>query len=879
MRLRLLRLLCLAGALAGLLGVWEQPAGATSSASLAARLELIDAPLRLRAGETGRAVLEVTNLGAAPWPANGPIRLAYHLRDDSGAMVMFDGDRTLFASEVPPGGVIRVCARLRVPAEAGRLTVEWDLVHEGVTWLSQLDPAAVAKGEVDVITAASSLSLRDRAAIAWWVFLTVAHGALCIFWARGLRRLDPSITADERWFVATVVWLGTWTMVVHVTAVASGLSLASATVGFVAVHGILRWWGRPGRSVEVAVDRGGAGDRWLELLGLGALLAICIQWVAGDVMDGGISGTDAAHYHVPHAINLALRASPFDPPATGHLYPMGASALAAWFILPLGSGQLVDSATLPYFLMLAASLCWLFRQVTGLNGLAVVPWFLLAALAMPVLRLSVPLSADLPFAAVFVAWLTYLVAMLDGRPWRWLSIVVAGMLSGLLLGTKTVALPVLAAFLALLTLGRVIRRLIAPTTGAALGARLTLPALALGIALGISAGGVWQVRNWWNYGSPAAPVGLTVLGHSIFPGDPPDAMRYYWSVAGDIRESGAVRVWRTARRHMGNWAGPWLTYVPWLLPLVLADALIARRLRRTPASVPRLLAVSIGTLLGVGLTWLLVGAPWTSLTWTEGRALRYVLPMLLLGWFVVLLAIFPLSLPWYRNAGLRLAGTSIVALGAAGIAWGALRPPEQDAGRHLLLLAPWAPVVGLVLSAMWATGRVAIRASVRRAAAAGVAATILATGVGTTVLASRAASHAFERAAGVAMPRPCLAPPPASDHEAAARLIAQHHRRLPHDDGRRRVYVAARFDWPLALQERVYDTLVYEVRLSRLDDPVLGRARPGTGDGDYLVSTVSDTPLLTALAAEGELVDLGTAGAYRVWYIPRRPRPQATLAP
>jgi len=220
-----------------------------------------------------------------------------------------------------------------------------------------------------------------------------------------------------------------------------------------------------------------------------------------------------------------------------------------------------------------------------------------------------------------------------------------------------------------------------------------------------------------------------------------------------------------------------------------------------------------------------------------------------------------------------LAGTALVALTSTGIAWVAVRPPEQDAGRHLLLLGPWAPVVGLMLTAAWVAARATIGASAARAAAASAAVTVLVTGAGVTVLTSHAATISVDAAAAPVMAQPCRAPAAASDHEAAARLIAAHERRLPRDGARRRVYVAARFDAPLALQGRTYDALVYDVRLTRLDDRMLRRVPPGSGTRDYVVSPASeDNPqFLAALAAEGELIDLGTAGSYRVWYVPPRP--------
>ena len=68
-----------------------------------------------------------------------------------------------------------------------------------------------------------------------------------------------------------------------------------------------------------------------------------------------VSGSDAAHYHVPHAVNLALGTSPFDLLPTPHLYPMGTS-LGAWFILPFSDPLLIDVTMLACAALLAASL-------------------------------------------------------------------------------------------------------------------------------------------------------------------------------------------------------------------------------------------------------------------------------------------------------------------------------------------------------------------------------------------------------------------------------------------------------------------------------------------------------------------------------------------
>ena len=45
--------------------------------------------------------------------------------------------------------------------------------------------------------------------------------------------------------------------------------------------------------------------------------------------------------------------------------------------------------------------------------------------------------------------------------------------------------------------------------------------------------------------------------------------------------------------------------------------------------------------VAVVFLWLLVQAPWTSLEWTDGLALRYALPILVGAAFVAYLGLFP----------------------------------------------------------------------------------------------------------------------------------------------------------------------------------------------------------------------------------------------
>jgi hypothetical protein len=843
----------------------------THAQGLAARVAVVDAPRALGVGVTASAVVEVTNAGDDTWPAGGPIRLAYHLRDASGRMLTFDGERTVLPHDAAPGRTVRLCARLTAPHTDGPVVVEWDLVHEGVAWLSEVHPRATASHDLTVFAPGAPPAAGARGLAIAWLFITVAHAASCVAWGVRRRRARPSMTIDEAAFTTLAVWLGSLSAALHLAAATVGLSLIGVGAGLLAAHVLLRRLAMadPHGSPDdaVAPDAGG----WLDLAGLAVLLVIVAGWIAGDVRSAAIGGTDAAHYHVPHAVNLALGGRLFDPPATGHLYPMGTSVLAAWLIVPTGTGLLVDSATLPWFLLLASALGWLFRQMTGVSGLSVVPWFMLGLLTLPIVRISAPMSADLPYAAAFVALLAHGVAV--ARTARSTDAVLLGaLLTGLLLGTKTTGVPAAALLLGLIVGGLAARR---PTTrDRPASPRRILVATAMAAGIAVAAGGIWQVRNWWNYGSPIAPMGVRVLGTSIVPGQPYDEMRLHLSVLRDLRDHGATRTWRTARRHLRAWAGPWLTIVGWLLPLVLVDALLARRRGAAPdLARTRLIFLALATVSSAVLTFLLAGAPWTSLVWTNGLSLRYVLPAIVLGAFLLPLAAFPAVLPWYRAPRARAAGTLIVAAAAIAAVVMVDPPPEQDFGRHLLAVTPWSTASGLALAALLAA-LVRWRPPPRAAIAAAVVATIAIAGAAGSGLAARAADRVRAAAAGRGMPAPCPGgQPERAPERAVAALVDRHARFRAQPHARRRVFVAARFDMPLALQGPAFDTLVYDARDPELVEARLSGGGPGAGPADYVVASIAEletergTPIVRRLGARARLVPLGDAGPFRVWHI------------
>ena len=97
--------------------------------------------IRARPGEVLTVPIAVTNSGERIWSAGGEhfFALAYHLYDEYGESVTFDGERTPLPSAVAPGESITLAGWIRAPQEPGNYRVEWDMVQEAVNWFSWED--------------------------------------------------------------------------------------------------------------------------------------------------------------------------------------------------------------------------------------------------------------------------------------------------------------------------------------------------------------------------------------------------------------------------------------------------------------------------------------------------------------------------------------------------------------------------------------------------------------------------------------------------------------------------------------------------------------------------------------------------------------------
>jgi RHS repeat-associated protein len=93
----------------------------------------------------------VVNQGTQVWPAGGNYKIGYHIYDSTGGTLKYwDGARTTLVNDVYPGTGTWVDAQISPmsslsaqggndpgPLPDGIYTLQWDVLNEGVTWLSQ----------------------------------------------------------------------------------------------------------------------------------------------------------------------------------------------------------------------------------------------------------------------------------------------------------------------------------------------------------------------------------------------------------------------------------------------------------------------------------------------------------------------------------------------------------------------------------------------------------------------------------------------------------------------------------------------------------------------------------------------------------------------
>jgi hypothetical protein len=599
------------------------------------------------------------------------------------------------------------------------------------------------------------------------------------------------------------------------------------------------------------------GDRWMEWLSTLGVAAVCALWLVRSAGSLDVVGTDAAHYHVPHAVNYALGASPWGPMPTPHGYPMGTSLLIAWFILPFGDAFIIDASMIAWYLVLVASIAALFRSLTGLSGWSWTPWLALVLFGMPLIRESAYPSADLPYAASFVAVTAQLVWMVSQRAFSLRDWVVLGASLGLLVGCKASGVYSAALLGTAAAAGHVVAR------RAVFGPRLrpwavTLTAVSVACLV---TGGIWLVRSAWLFGWPVEAY----------------ADRYHLSVLQDVKTvyggDWFYLLWRTDVK-ISRLLGPhFLLAGAAIVWLCLESALRIARRRSDAIDRVRLWVVGLLGLVAVVHAAGLVGAPWTSLEWTDGRSLRYVLPIWILYAVVAYVGLFSRVFQWHRHAALR-AGVWLVMGGiAVGVALGSAEPGGLALGGDgwpALILIASTYAAYLVFAAGHASRP---RAPARLAwTAAGVAIAMAAAGAGSAWLSGR---HEGLRSAADREESDTLrawmsaSQPAAEPHRQVYLDVRADEMRHERTCGSRRFFVASRFDLPLALQPAEFTSQVFDSRQVELTLPLVRQA-PGPGTCDYAVVDQQEAQRPAIRLASAWLHPVETTGRFLIYEI-RRP--------
>lgn len=102
----------------------------------------------VKPNSTYTLAIRVRNLGSWAWTRAGGnnVRLGYHWLDASGRPVFLppgQDHRTLLPADITFGHTAELIeARVTTPSAPGQYTLAWDMVHEGVTWFHDANPAS-----------------------------------------------------------------------------------------------------------------------------------------------------------------------------------------------------------------------------------------------------------------------------------------------------------------------------------------------------------------------------------------------------------------------------------------------------------------------------------------------------------------------------------------------------------------------------------------------------------------------------------------------------------------------------------------------------------------------------------------------------------------
>jgi SAM-dependent methyltransferase len=105
--------------------------------AMRARIELLDVPSPVGAGQTAPVRTRITNISGHTWPAGQLIRLGNHWYGGGEAVRWNDG-RADLPHDLAPGASVELELPVVAPDEPGDHDLELDLVQEAVTWWAEV---------------------------------------------------------------------------------------------------------------------------------------------------------------------------------------------------------------------------------------------------------------------------------------------------------------------------------------------------------------------------------------------------------------------------------------------------------------------------------------------------------------------------------------------------------------------------------------------------------------------------------------------------------------------------------------------------------------------------------------------------------------------
>ncbi len=302
---------------------------------------------------------------------------------------------------------------------------------------------------------------------------------------------------------------------------------------------------------------------FLGFLGI-ATLTFLLLWVAAYIMPD--LSYDGNAYHIPTLAMWDTRGyihwvstNYLEPIING--YPKGAE-LVAYILVKAFGNSIINAVNLVFLPLGILGIAYLARSLGAGRLLSACAGA--AFLLIPInINQSVTTYVDSAYASCAVGCIAMLIHLSKAKKPEWKGILVFGAAMGLALSVKSTSI-VLIGLAMLALVGVWIKDVFSPTSALAnrpaarqLAKTSTrrLAILLIIALIALAGGGYWYIRNYFMTGTPLYPVGVTILGKTIFPGvSVSEAISENFNTLSQLKyESPILRVFYTWAQGLTTW--------------------------------------------------------------------------------------------------------------------------------------------------------------------------------------------------------------------------------------------------------------------------------------------------------------------------------------